>query len=302
MALVAFDLDNTLGYFDVISTWGEFFSIELLENPVYMKYNPGFSLSARLKERLRKAEMSIVEMVEKSPALLETILRPNLDVMLLPILKVKQAGKVRAVCMYSNASNIFKLKFAKLLIERRFNCPGFFDCIIDATHNVRSYDWKKRDPSNYEPLKTFSTLRRIFKDYCGVKGVISPEQILFIDDRLKKHHLENDEKHGLTYLKPAMFSPPISHSMKEHSFANMLNCLYSIGLFDDAEYLESPIFNCVKYNMYDEKMVKIHGVFELIKFTDRSKEERITPPMEFKNDSKKIRQTILKFLAKKFRD
>ena len=299
MALVAFDLDNTLGHFDLVAPWGEFFSVDLLENPVYLKYNRGFTLSDGLKRRLRAIEMRIVEMVEKSDVLSTIILRPNLDAMLNPIIEAKRDGRVKAVCMYSNASSPYKLKFAKTLIERRFNCPGFFDCLVDATHTIRGYDWRKRAPSTHEPLKTFATLRRIFKDLCGVQGVISPEQILFVDDRFVKHHLENDEKYGLTYLKPTVFSPPVSEIMKRASFADMLNCLYYAGLFTDVEYLESPIFNCVKYNVYDRRAVKIRSVFQLINFAENSLKDRIMKPIDFRNDSKRIHQVIVKFLAKK---
>ena len=299
MALVAFDLDNTLGFFDVIGPWGEFFSIDLLENSVNTLKNPGPALSPRLKELLRHAEWKVFKAIRASPKILEMIIRPNLDALLVPLIKAKAEGRVAAVCIYSNTPNTYTLHLAKTLIEDIYGCPGFFDYMVDATQAIRATDWRKRAAGASEPLKTFATLKRIFKDLCGVKGIIRPNQILFVDERAKKHDLEKEEIHGLTYLKPTVYSPFVSRALRAHCFKTILLTLDGTGLFEDKEYLESGIFDCVKYDLLSKREVKIDDIIDLLKYVEIMADNPWVNPEEFVDDSKKIRQTMLKFLARK---
>jgi len=117
MSLVAFDLDNTLGFFDVVGPWGEFFSVDLLENSVNTLKNPGQIFSPTLKRRLRKVEAAVLKAIRGNPEILEMIIRPNLDALLLPIIQAKRKGKVTAVCIYSNTPNTYSMYLAKALIE-----------------------------------------------------------------------------------------------------------------------------------------------------------------------------------------
>jgi len=297
MSLVAFDLDNTLGFFDVVGPWGEFFSVDLLENSVNTLKNPGQIFSPTLKRRLRKVEAAVLKAIRGNPEILEMIIRPNLDALLLPIIQAKRKGKVTAVCIYSNTPNTYSMYLAKALIEDIYEYPGFFDCMVDATQELRADDWKRKEKGSSEPLKTLSTLRCIFKDLCGIKGTIRPDQVLFVDERLKKHALEIEEARGLTYLKPTVYSPPVSKALKEKCFETILLAIDGTGLFEDKEYLESGILNCVKYDLLSKSTVKIEDIFELLKYVEDMAEHPWVAPTEFKDDSKAIRQTVLKFLA-----
>jgi len=298
MALVAIDLDNTLGFFDVIGPWGEFFSIDLLENSVNTLKNPGPTLSPGLKDRLLDAEWKVFKAIRASPKILEMIIRPNLDALLVPLIKAKADGRVRAICIYSNTPNTYTLHLAKTLIEDIYLCPGLFDCMVDGTMAIRATDWRKRAAGALEPLKTFATLKRIFKDLCGVKGVIRPNQILFVDERSKKHDLERDEIHGLTYLKPTVYSPFVSRATKALCFRTILLTLDKTGLFEDKEYLESGIFNCVKFDLLSRTEEKIEDILDLLKYVEKRVDNPWVKPHEFIDDSKKIRQTMLKFLVR----
>jgi len=301
MSLVAFDLDNTLGYFDLIAPWGEMFSLELLENSVNLQNNPGFHLTTKVRILMREMEKKFIEIVESTPIFMDTLLRPNLDALLVPLIRAKRVKQVRAVCIYSNSSSIFKLKFAKLVIEHKYRCPGFFDCLVDSVHPIRNYDWRKREDGRYEPLKTFATLKRIFKDLCGVKSIISPEDILFVDDRNPKHHLANDEKFGLTYLKPTAFSPPISQMIYDEFYSKVMLTFHKMGAFNDIDYISSHVFDCVKYDVYSKEKTRLHGMFQLLRYIEHSMEDRSTRPTDFKDDSKKIQYTIAKFLVRKLK-
>ena len=287
MALVAFDLDNTLGSFDATGPWASFFSVETLENG----FN-GLRLPLALAERLHKAEEIFIDYVKECKELFELIFRPNLDALIVPLVKAKRSGKVRAICMYSNTSCTFSMHFAKKIIEERYGCPGFFDCMVDATHPIRKYDWEQNKADKIQPLKTFVNLRRIFRELCGITDEIQPERILFVDDRVEKHHLEHQEKDGLTYLQVSGYVPNISQKLRKRVYFMGLQTLLETGLIDDPAYLSSKIFRRGK------GAEEINGFFDLLGKTEDEILEPYFPAMVFKHDTIKIRRIITTFLGK----
>jgi hypothetical protein len=290
MALVAFDLDNTLGYFEHIGPWAEFFSVETLENQFNSDINPKFYLSDSLRRKLRRAERRFVEKVLLHPRLLETVLRPNLDAMIHPLIKGKRDGTVRAVCIYSNTWNTFSVHAAKQMIETLYRSPGFFDAVVDASHPLRDPDWHGRRQG--EQVKTFKVLRQIFRVLCGVRGTIQRRDVLFVDDRPMKHLLQEDEREGLTYLKPSEFFPRIKEAVKAEAFRLGMETLEEEGLLEDRDYLESDVFRCLKYGDTFNSFVPISNVGELLKLVEENIRRSGQRWVTFNDDTYEIRRCI----------
>jgi hypothetical protein len=283
MGLVAFDLDNTLGSFDVIGPWANFFSVETLEND-----RNKIIFSKTLEARLRAAEDLLIEKIKGNKELLEKLFRPNLDALIIPLVKAKKSGKVRAVCMYSNTTCTFAMYFAKRIIEERYACPGFFDCLVDATHPIRKYDWEQNKVDKIQPLKTFIGLKKIFKTLCGITGTIQPTDILFVDDRVEKHHLAQEERDGLVYLQVSGYVPNVSKSVRGHMYLMGLQTLLEKDLTNDPEYLLSDVFH----------KSDTGGFFSLLEDTAKAIMSPYFPPQPFKEDSMKIRRVITTFLTR----
>jgi hypothetical protein len=251
MALIAFDLDNTLGYFSHVGAWADFFSIETLENSFNLTINPKFKISPTLKKILREAEANYNSKLLANPQILRTILRPNLDAMITPLIKAKQEGLIRAICIYSNTWNTYSVHLGKFLIETLYECPNLFDIVIDASDPIRRGDWELRPQG--QQIKTYGVLKEIFRKLCKVKGSIAPSDILFIDERLTKHNIAINELEGLVYLKPSVFSPKIPLETSKQIFRIGLQVLEESGLASNTEYLDSDIFHCLKFGEWDRE-------------------------------------------------
>jgi len=295
MGLVAFDLDNTLGFFYHIGIWADFFSVETVENTFNRKINPSFSISDSVERSMCKAQKLFIEKLLQKQDLLNLILRPNLDTMILPLIKAKKQGIVKAICIYSNSWNPFVLHVAKDLIETIYKCKGFFDCLVDASHPIRKYDWSLE--AHGEPSKNLITLRKIFRELCKVKGPIDPEDILFLDDREPKHDLTKLELEGLVYLKPIKFDPTLTDRDREKIFMLGLNVLDECDLLEDSEYLESDVFHCKKYNTFTD-LKKISNIYDLLEMAEKKLNSEGIDGKGFTNDSQYISKTIKGFLAR----
>jgi len=295
--LVAFDLDNTLGCFDGIYPWGYFFSVDELENGVNAL---DIDTPPALKGRLKKAEQLFIKKLRAYRELFSVILRPNLDALIKPLIRAKRNGTVRAICMYSNTSSTFTMHFAKHIIEEQYSCPGFFDCMVDATDPIRKHDWEdSKDWS--QPLKTFPVLKRIFKEYCGVTDIITPDRILFVDDRKERHHLANEEKHGLTYLQVTPYVPDITRRMREMIYTIGLEVLLETNLVDYPPYLFSNIFETTREKRTDSgrrSRVDIRGMFDMLEFTETAVLSPWSNPVDFSDDTAAIRRVMALFVKR----
>ena len=295
MALVAFDLDNTLGFFYHIGIWADFFSVETVENTFNQKINPSFWISDSVERSMRRAQKVFIEKLLRQPDLLNLILRPNLDAMILPLIKAKKQGIVRAICIYSNSWNPFVLQVAKELIETIYKCKGFFDCLVDASHPIRAYDWTLE--KHGEPSKNLITLKKIFRNLCNVKGPIDPEDILFLDDREPKHDLAKLESKGLVYLKPTKFDPALTDRDRKKIFMLGIDVLDDCDLLEDSEYLDSDVFHCKKYNTSTD-LKKISNIYDLLEMAEKKLKSEGVDGKLFNNDTKYILKTIKYFLSR----
>ena len=297
MALVAFDLDNTLGYFSHVGVWADWFSLDNLTNQFNLTLNPKFKIVPGLQEKLRAAEKLYIQKILENEEIMKSTLRPNLDAMILPLIAAKKEGKIRAICIYSNTWNTFTPILGKILIERLYNCENLFDCVVDASHPIRKHDWANRLQGSQ--IKTFYVLKSIFKKLCGIKGSIKPCDILFVDERLEKHEIYAQESAGLTYLKPTEYLPNVSK--------NVLNSVYNIGfkvleesgLLNNNIYLQSDIFHCLKFGAWGStnEYIPVENMDDLTQITINSLKSEIDGH-KFIDDTDSIYSCINNFLEK----
>jgi hypothetical protein len=296
MALIAFDLDNTLGYFSHVGVWADFFSVQTLENSLNRILNPNFKISDALRQTLVKAEKLYIDKILKSEEILKSVLRPNLDAMIKPLIKAKKEGKIRAICIYSNTWNTFSVHLGKVLIETIYDAPHFFDAVVDASHAIRKPDWGLRIQGNQ--IKTFGVLKSIFKDLCNVKGEINPSDILFVDERPTKHVIQESEANGLVYLKPSVYLPNVPMHVLKEVFAIGMEVLNESGLSKNETYLDSDVFHCLKYGGWTETntFIPIKCIHDLVEMTESSLKGLENTGVPFINDTKRIKKVISAFL------
>lgn len=278
MAFVAVDLDNTLGYFEHLVPIGEFF----------------FGATGHLAGRVARAEARFFASVAERQHLVTTILRPNLDAMMRPILAARRVGKLRAMVIYSNSTSGFCLRLAKTLIEDRYDTP-LFCALIDATDPIRKSDVKVI--KHGEPLKTLGVLRKAFKIYCGIQQPIHANQVIFIDERPVRHDIAMDEKDGLTYIQPTPYRPTVPLSHKKELFGLLMQALVEEELLGDPEYLDSPVFHCLKQSWYTRRRRVITNIRDLMEFADEEM-ARAGHGEPFKADTRALRQQLLRGLGR----
>jgi hypothetical protein len=259
MACVAFDLDNTLGFFEVVNALAPMWSVEYISAPDQHVYNAPVNISYPLQHLLDRAKKIFADYLLDDANILSTVLRPDLDAMILPLLEAKKSRKVRTVIIYSNTGVTYSVQLAKYLIETIYKCPGFFSLTADHWHPLRENDMVNQRPHSQtyvEPYKTIETLQLLFKKALHTKKAIPLQNILFVDDRPEKHRLEEQEKDGLTYLMPKHFRPKITTRHKEYILFLAFKALSDTGLLRNREYLESPF--CKRNFIYD--VVKKHPI------------------------------------------
>lgn len=300
MSYVAFDLDNTLGYFYHVMPVAAFFSAETVENLSYMRHNDTFRLSASLKAKLAKVEAAYIEKIIERPHLVRVILRPNIDALIRPILAGRQNGRVRSVIIYSNTDNPFAMRLAEALLKARYGIRKLFCARVDALHPIRAAD--RRHMEGEEPQKNFPTVRKIFKDLCSVPFSIKPHEVVFVDERPKKHAISNFEPEGLTYIQPTVYAPEIPRSHKREIFKLLLDVLDEQGLLTDEEYLGSRLFDCMRqsytYGSGTRRYSYINGFHELAAHVAHDIAMAGEEAVPFKDDTVELRRAMLRALAR----
>ena len=308
MAYVAFDLDNTLGFFELTNPLAYLWSAEFLDNPEQAKPNHPLRLSTKLKAKLKRARDRFVDSLLADRHLLNLVLRPNLDAIMEPLVTAWRAGKVRTVIMYSNTSVSYSVELAKALIERKYNVPGMFRLLADHWHPSRTADRPATPPPRgeyVEPLKTITTLERLFRESIGTGGRLAkagPKQIpltsiMFVDDRIPKHHLEAQEAGGLTYLVPSRFVPKATVAQRQRIFLLAIEAMNRAGLMVDDEYLDSGF--CYRDIPYDwTRIQKVRGAFDLFEWVWGEIQAVRTPRAAWKPDTEVLAATTREFLGR----
>jgi hypothetical protein len=241
MAYVAFDLDNTLGFFELTNPLAFLWSPDFLENPEQSAANGRFDLTAKLHVKLKRARQNFANNLLADPELLNLVLRPNLDVIFPPLIQAKKAGKLKAIIIYSNTGVTYSMELAKYLIEKKYKTPGLISLMADHWHPLRVADRPRYVPEGryVQPEKTIKTLHHLFKAATGQKGAIAVDKIMFMDDRNPKHKLQEQEAEGLTYIVPTAFHPRITDYQKRAILFLALETLDKGGLLGDTDYISS---------------------------------------------------------------
>jgi len=231
MAYIAFDLDNTIGFFELTNPFGLFWGPDRQVE----------GLSPKLQILLQRARKRFAESLLKRKDLLFLVLRPYFSEWLYPILTARREEKIKSILIYSNTTSLYSLELAKTLIEKQFGIPGLISLTADAYHPLRGADLLgRRHPYRYvEPLKQFATLERLFQSSIDSRRQIHPSEVLFLDDRPMKHVLKEEEEEGLTYLLVAKYRPKVTTSLKKELVTLALKAIDAIGLLSNEEYLNS---------------------------------------------------------------
>jgi len=244
MAYVAFDLDNTLGFFELTNPLAFLWSPDFLENPEQSAVNQRLEISSKLNTKLKRARATFADSLLNDSDLLSLVIRPNIDAILVPLLKNKK--KLKAVIIYSNTGVTYSMELAKYLIEKKFRAPGLISLMADHWHPLRVADRPRYVPEGryVQPEKTIKTLQLLFRTALGTKKVVPVNKIMFVDDRNPKHKLEAQEAEGLTYIVPTAFFPVrFTDYQKRFKLFLTLEALDREGLLSDEEYLSSGFCN-----------------------------------------------------------
>lgn len=294
MAYVAFDLDNTLGFFGITNKLGDLWTTQHIITPE--QQNTNARISKRLEIKLARARETFAKLLLKDKNILYTVLRPNLDALIKPLLDAKHARKLKTVIIYSNTGSDYSLELAKYLIETHYKCRGFFSLMANHWHPLRGLDHVGSVQGRYtEPLKTIETLQRLFKRATHSQNTVPLSKILFVDDRLVKHDLEKQEPEGLTYLVPTRFVPPANDRQRQHILLLALYALNEQGLLTSNEYLDSPF--CNRDIMYDyTHSTKIRGFNDLLDYVKLKIYQEERPQNKWRSDTPQILSRMNKFL------
>jgi hypothetical protein len=300
MAHVAFDLDNTLGFFEYTNPFAYFWSQDFLENPEQSRPNGDLKLSRALQSKLKRAQSNFVTLLIQNRQLHHLVLRPNLHAMILPLLKAKRDRKLKTVILYSNTGVTYSLQLAKELIERIYHAPGLFALSADHWHPLRTADHPKGGPQPYkyvEPKKTITTLQRLFRVAAKhpKNKVIPLKHIAFIDDRQPKHELQEQEPGGLTYIVPTSYYPQATKQEKKDLLLLAASAMDQAGLLHDPEYLNSG-FCHRKIPYHFTKLHEIHGFPDLFHYVWGQIQHVHVPKEPWRSDTMTIQGSMTEFL------
>jgi hypothetical protein len=180
---VAFDLDETLGYFGSPVMHLLFLDLVSLYQDTTVIKAP-FEPSENLKEKLNAAFQAFAIRL----ASLEDgriCLRQGILDIVKRLVQLQDEGKVKKIVIYSNNGNIQCLKFAKIMIEFILGRNNIFCDLIHFYHPLR-LQGNSPDLSNPgKASKTFPVFQKIFAETCGetdVESKILPQNSLFFDD------------------------------------------------------------------------------------------------------------------------
>jgi hypothetical protein len=245
-----------LGFFEVTNALANLWSPDCIENPEQSRINSPIKISTSLRNTLKKVRRTFADSLLEDAHLLSTILRPNLDELILPLLEPK---RVKTVIIYSNTGVTYSTELAKYLIETKYAAPQLFSLQADAWHPLRTAD---RGPIL---SKRIETLQLLFQQSTGTTQPIPLKNIVFVDDLIPKHTLKEQEKDGLRYVVPTKFVPSITAEDKELILLLAWSALEKHGLFNNREYLNSPFFHR-KIPYEHTKFHTIDGVIELFDY------------------------------------
>jgi len=297
MAYVAFDLDATLGFFELTNQLAYLWSPEFLENPEQSALNKPLGLSAKLISKLKKARMIFANSLLRDPELLYIVLRRNLDSIFVPLLNAKKNRKLQSVIIYSNTSVSYSMELAKYLIEHIYNSPNLISLMADHWSPLRSADRPTFVPKNtyVQPNKTITTIKLLFQTATRSQRAPQTNKIIFFDDRNPKHMLQEQEKEGLIYVVPTAYYPNFTEHHARSILFLAFEALHRSGVLSDKEYLDSGFCNRVIPYDYTKKH-RIRGFPALYMYV-WNQMIKIQPPREaWISDTAALEEKVNTFL------
>jgi hypothetical protein len=289
MAYAAFDLDQTLGFFEIVGPLAFLWSKDFLSNPEQSANNSSVRISRKLELQLARARESFARSLLGDPKLLFTVLRPDITEIIRPLLK---SDHFKSAIIYSNTGVSYTVELGKFLIEKYCKAPNFFSLTADHWHPLRDED---RTGQFEEPKKTIGTLQKLFRRAAHIRKDVPVENILFVDDRNPKHLLAEQEKDGLTYLNIHPFVPSITDKQRENILFLAIAALDKHGLLKSSEYLESGF--CHRTIPYDfTKQHTIRGFRELLNFVKTAMFEVEVEPTPWREGVTYMRKTMQEYL------
>jgi hypothetical protein len=295
MAYVAFDLDNTLGFFELTNKFAFLWSPSFLDTPEQSNVNRPLNLSPKLSQQLKRAREIFVDKLLEDKDILSTIIRPNIDTLILPLLEAKKKGKLKTIIIYSNTGVTYSLELAKAILEKKYGTE-LFSLLADHWHPLRTADHKDHRPGQYvEPYKTIQTLTLLFNAATKSQSNIPYENILFVDDRMPKHTLQQQEVDGLTYLVPTHFVPKITHMQKDYLLFLAWMSLEEAGLLRNPDYFRSGF--CRRNIPYElTKVHTIRGFPDLLTYVFQSVEHVKGAVRAWTPDTATLKAKMARFL------
>ena len=267
MACVAFDLDWTIGNFDLLWYLAPLWSLEDINTSEQRNGIAPFVPSRSLQTTLERVKETFANYLLRDKAILDLILRPNLHEVLDPLLEGKRSRHVKTMIIYSNTGSPYTVELAQYLLERIFKTPKLFSIAADWWHPLRAAD-RSIVEGAVIMHKRIETLQLLFQKGLKTKKKIPLSNILFIDDRSPRHTLVQQIPDGLTYLVPTPFRPEMTKEQKEYLLFLAFGAMQEHGLFENKEYLESRFCHRKIIFSYPEYSVKtvdsLHELFQTI--------------------------------------
>jgi hypothetical protein len=239
MAVVAFDLDETIGRFGNLDA----FLFFLYPKSVYegqMAGSEPFVPSEALQKKIAVAVDTFANcLLTKEPAL--GMLRPGILDIMNTLADAKKRGDVKAAAIYSNNGNSGLLLLAKTVIEKALDAPGFFCDLVCWYDPRRAYEIVRGKPGH--AAKTYGMLKKIFMGpKCGV-GSVDFKDVYFFDDLKHPDIFAEIGPENYFQVTPYKKDPSL-----DEIFDCFLKTKESTDLFADEEYYRyiTPILKLFK--------------------------------------------------------
>lgn len=296
MACVAFDLDETIGNFEVFWYIASFWSVDYINTVEQQNGRGTFRPSPSLLTTLERVKESFANYIFQDKEILDLIIRPNIGEILGPLLAAKRSRHLKTMVIYSNTGVSYTIELAQYLLEQMFKVPKLFSVTADWWSPLRSAD-RTVVQGGVIMHKRIETLQKIFQKALKTKKSIPLGNILFIDDRKPRHTLVQQIPDGLSYLVPTAFRPDFSVKQKEYLLFMAFAAMEKHGLLENTEYLNSPFCDrTIRLSYPLERDIRIKSLQDL--FTAITQCIMTVQGVPWKADSAALRKGVRDFLQK----
>ena len=294
MACVAFDLDETIGNFELFWYLASFWSVDYMNTIEQRNGREPFIPSPSLRTTLDRVKETFANYILQDKDILDLIIRPNIGELLGPLLAAKRSRHLKTMVIYSNTGVSYTIELAQYLLQNMFKTPKLFSVVADWWSPLRSAD-KAKVRGGIIMHKRMETLQKLFQKALKTKKSIPLGNILFIDDRSPRHTLVQQIPGGLSYLVPTPFRPDFSAKQKEYLLFMAFAAMEKHGLLENAEYTASPFCHrTIRLSHPLEKDIRIDSLQQL--FTAVTHCVMSVQGTPWKSDSAALRKGVRDFL------